>query len=403
MARTHHIFSRRALLKGTAATAATAVAVDMLYGCKSLNSTDAASSSVVVDDSSGTDVLEEYTYDESTVDAASTWSLPLGCVLHPAEGTWIPVTAAGAKASPLITGSALDTSSGTLKTVIAQPISSDSNMEIYDARCSDSAYAWVEINILNRSWKLYGQAFSDGAVTGTASLLWEADSNWDPPALAVSGSKVIWQVQPSTSGSSTKESSHCYLWKTGDSSAKAVIESSGRFGCDISISDGNAILAPRVNASSGTYYGITAYSLSDDMGTVTDQLVLPQSVKPMCATRIGDEFVFSIEANYSTGGLLASMGTYVGHGDGPFLSIGREPFCVSSGKDDTYIVKVRASYYVIDTANESYRVISAVDRSLDYGEYPARMGACDTFVTFATVKDASTGYPSAVTVRTFNL
>ena len=286
MARTRHIFSRRALLKGTAATAATAVAVDMLYGCKSSNSTDAASSSVVADDSSGTDVLEEYTYDESTVDAASTWSLPLGCVLHPAEGTWIPVTAAGAKASPLITGSALDTSSGTLKTVIAQPISSGSNMEIYDARCSDSAYAWVEINILNRSWKLYGQAFSDGAVTGTASLLWEADSNWDPPALAVSGSKVIWQVQPSTSGSSTKESSHCYLWKTGDSSAKAVIESSGRFGCDISISDGNAILAPRVNASSGTYYGITAYSLSDDMGTVTDQLVLPQSVKPMSAQRL---------------------------------------------------------------------------------------------------------------------
>ena len=87
MARTHHIFSRRALLKGTAATAATAVAVDMLYGCKSSSSTDAASSSVVVDDSSGTDVLEEYTYDESTVDAASTWSLPLGCVRQRAPGS----------------------------------------------------------------------------------------------------------------------------------------------------------------------------------------------------------------------------------------------------------------------------------------------------------------------------
>ena len=44
-----------------------------------------------------------------------------------------------------------------------------------------------------------------------------------------------------------------------------------------------------------------------------------------------------------------------------------------------------------------------MDRAVDYGEYPARCGECDLFVTFATVKDADTGYPASVTVRTFRL
>lgn len=402
MSHTPHVFTRRSLFKGAAATAAAAAAIDILAGCSN-KSEETASSPVVVDEGSGTDVLDTYTYDESEVAAAATYTLPLGCVLHPGEGTWVPVTAAGAKASPMITGSALNVSTGTLSTVISEPISSGSNMEIYDARCSDEVYAWVEMNILTREWKLYGQAFSGGSVTGSASTLWEADSNWDPPAIACSGSKVIWQVQPSTSGNKTSETSHCYLWRAGDSSAKAVIDSPGRFGCDISISDGIATLVPRVMSDSGTFYGITAYSVSDDMSTTADQLVLPQSVKPLAATRIGDEFVFSIEASYSTGGLLASMGTYIGHGDGPFLAISREPYCGCAGKDHVYIVKVRASYYLIDTDSETYKVISAVDRSLDYGEYPARAGSCDTFVTFSTVKDATTGYPSNVTVRTYSL
>ncbi len=403
MARSHHLLTRRGFIKGAAATAAAATTVEILAGCSNNSDQATQGNPVVVDEGSGTDVLDSYTYDESEISAAATYTIPLGCVLHPGEGTWVPVTAAGAKASPMITGSAFNTGAGTLSTVIAQPVTSSANMEIYDARCSDEVYAWVEMNILTRDWKLYGQAFSNGAVSGSPSTLWEADSNWDPPAIACSGSKVLWQVQPSTSGNQTSSNSHCYLWRAGDSSAKAVIESQGRFGCDISISDGIATLVPRVKPDEGTYYGITAYSLSDDMATVVDQLVLPQSVRPLCATRIGDEFIFSIEASYSSGGLLASMGTYIGHGDGPFLVVGREPFCVSCGKDHNYIVKVRASYYLIDTDNQTYKVISAADRALDYGEYPARCGTCDTFVSFSTVKDASSGYPSSVCVRTFSI
>ena len=46
---------------------------------------------------------------------------------------------------------------------------------------------------------------------------------------------------------------------------------------------------------------------------------------------------------------------------------------------------------------------SAVDHALDYGDYPARVGECSYFVTYATTKNASTGYPVSVSVRTFDV
>ena len=161
--------------------------------------------------------------------------------------------------------------------------------------------------------------------------------------------------------------------------------------------------APRVRAEEGVFYGITAYSLSDDMATVVDQLVLPQTVRPFRAVRMGDRFAFSIEANYSSGGLLGQMGTYIGTGDGPFVTLVREPSAQVVGKDGVYVIKSRASYFVIDVDRETYSILSATNRCVDYGEYPAREGTSSSFVTFATVKDGETGYPSAVSVRDFAL
>ena len=402
MKRTIHPLTRRGFLKGSAAVGAAIGTVHLLSGCTNTNK-QTNSDPVVVDQQSGNNVLENYEYDETDYTPTSSYTLSLGSVLRPGEGTWVPCITAGAKASPMVTASAFNIDNGNQQVVVPAPITHGSNYEIFDARCSDDAYAWVELNLISHDWKLYGQSFSDGELTGSPSTLWEADSNWDPPALAVSRSKVIWQVQPATSGNQSRSSSNCYLWKTGDSQAQNVVESQGRFGCAPTISDGVVTLVPRVNNDKGAFYGIVAYSLGDDLNTQIDQLVLPQSVRPMSVTRIGDEFAFSIEASYEEGSLLSRMGTYIGHGNGPFIVINREPMAGVAGKDHSYIVKARTSYYVIDTDNQRYRVISAVNRALDFGEYPACVGHCDTFVTFSTVKDPSTGYPASVSVRTFHL
>ena len=292
-----------------------------------------------------------------------------------------------------------------LKEVVKKTVTSTTTSVIYSVACSDSVYAWVELDMITRSWSLFASAFSNGALTGETKTLWQADSNWDPAPVACSGTSVIWQVQPSTSGNKTAETSYCYLWTVGSSDAQAVVESPGRFATTPTVCGDWVVLAPRVRASEGTYYGVTAYTVDDGLKTKVDQIVMPASVKPFRACRMGEKFVVSVEANYSSGGLLGNMGTYIGSSDGSdFLYLSREPFeCAAAGKNGIYFIKSRSSYIVVNANDQTYSVLSSVDRSVDYGEYPARVGECNTFATFSSVKDATTGYPASVIVRTFPL
>ena len=68
-----------------------------------------------------------------------------------------------------------------------------------------------------------------------------------------------------------------------------------------------------------------------------------------------------------------------------------------------FIVKSRASYFVINLRKSTYNILTAANRCVDYGEYPARGGRVNEFLTFATVKDEASGYPAAVVVRSFGL
>ena len=397
--------TRRGLFRAGVASAATATTIGLLSGCR--HKGDEASDPVVVDERSATNILAEdtsYTEVDLSLQELNSWTFDNGLVLRQSAGSWVPGLAPGSSALPVVKAVALSPSSGTLADVVTNLTMGDEpNMTIYDVRCSDKVYAWIEMDMLKRVWNLYAQGFSNGAVSGSVSTLWQGDSDWDPPLFAVHDDAVIWQVMPAISGSKTTEHSFCYLWHLGDHDAQAVVESPGRFAAPPAVSGSTITLAPRVRASEGQYYGITAYSLNDDLETVIDQLVLPQSVRPFRAVRMGDRFAFSVEANYSSGGLLGQMGTYIGMGDGPFITLVREPAAQVAGTNDLFIIKSRASYFVVDTARETYSILTATNRCVDYGEYPASEGICTQFVTFATVKDATTGYPSTVSVRSFAL
>lgn len=394
--------TRRGFIKTAALGSAAAAAVSVLSGC-SHASDEEASDPVVVDEDSAEDILSTFEEVECPLVVENAWELPLGNVLHPADGTWIPVTTAGSSATPMVKASVLSLASGQLAEVVSAPFQEGATKVIYDARCSDYVYAWIELDLATRDWALYAAPFSAGALSGDVRTLWEADANYDPAPFAVSERSVIWQVQPSTSGSKTTESSRCYLWHSGDSEAQAVVESSGRFATSPTISGDAVVLTPRVRADEGVYYGVTAYSLSDDLATRLDQLVMPQSVRPFRATRVGDRFLVSVEASYGSGGLLGQMGTYIGTADSGFFRLNREPSEGGCGNGDVIVIKGTASYFVIDLANRQYSTLLATDRSVDYGEYPARAGNCDLFVSFSTVKDADSGYPASVSVRTFRL
>lgn len=399
--------TRRGFFRTAAATGVVAATIPVLGGCKNPVEDVIPSDPVIVEEDAATTILGEdgaYTYIEREFESKGEWQLPLGNVPHEGEGTWLPVTTAGASAMPMVKCSALSLESGELTEVVANPITPNSpNVVIYDARCSDSAYAWVELDTLTKAWSLYAASFSNGALSGAPNTLWQGDADWDPPRFAVTGNKVIWQVMPSLNGNKTSEMSHCYLWRTGASDATDVVESLGRFATAPSVSNGTVTLTPRVRNEEGTYYGITAYSLSDDLSTIVDRLVMPENVRPFHAVRMGDVFALSVEASYGYGGLLGSMGTYIGTAEGNFASVPLEPFANVAGKDGLFVVKSRASYYVVDTKQQGYTFLSAANRCVDYGEYPARVGETDTFVTFSTIKDVDTGYPASVLVRAFAL
>ena len=403
MAREHNI-TRRGMLRATMAAGISLVALDTLAGCANGPQNEPVSDPVVVDSDSATSVLEGYVEVDNRLEPTNTWTLPLGSVIHPAEGTLRPVMGFGDTSGQMCKASVLSLESGTLTDLVTEPLTSEPNWVIFDARCSDGVFSWVELNMLTRDWRLYAQRMKSAALEGTAALLWEGNADYEPPSIACTGNRVIWQVMPSLLGTKTTEHSFCYLWELGNEKAVAVVESPGRFAIAPTVSSGTVTLAPRVRADEGIFYGITAYDLADNMKTVVDQLVLPKSVRPFRASRIGDDFVFSIEANYGSGGLLGNMGTYVGTGDGPFVSVPLEPAAGACGTTKgTLVVKSRASYFIIDTNELRYSVLLAQDRSLDYGEYPASEGEVSTLVTYTTVKDKETGYPSLVTVRTFDL
>lgn len=392
------------MLRATAAAGISLVTLDALAGCANDAGNQPVSDPVVVDSDAATSVLEGFVEVDNRLEHTHLWTLPLGSVLHPAEGVLRPVIGFGDTSGQMCKASVFSIETGTLIDLVGEPLTNEPNWVVFDARCSDTAFAWVELNMLTRVWRLYAQRLKDGALEGTAALLWEGDADYEPPMMACTGDRVIWQVMPSLLGTKTTEHSFCYLWQLGSEKAVAVVESPGRFAIAPTVSSGTVTLAPRVRADEGVFYGITAYDLADDMKTTVDQLVLPKSVRPFRASRIGDDFVFSIEANYGSGGLLGNMGTYVGTGDGPFVSVPLEPAAGACGTaKGTLVVKSRASYFVIDINELRYSVLLAQDRSLDYGEYPASEGEVSTLVTYTTIKDKETGFPASVTVRTFDL
>lgn len=396
-------FSRRSFFKGAAATGAGLAAISVMSGCTHTSKTNEDAAPLEVDEKSGTSVTDSYAAVEPWLTEVANYTLPIGNVLFPAEGTWIPMLTAGESASPMVKGSALNSQTGETAVVVGTQKDTSPSVVIYDVRMSDEVYAWLELNMDTRVWSLYAQACKAGKLEGEATKLWDADANWEPAPFACSGKKVLWQVMPSTKGTKTREFSYAYIWTLGDTEATRAVESQGRFATRPSISGGLAILTPRVRVDEGTYYGATAYKMSDNLATKIDQLTLPVSVKPFRASRIDNKFMISIEASYQSGGLLGQMGTYFADSNGEnVVFLNREPSELAAGKGSTVIVKNRASYLVCDMEGDKYSSLIAQDRSVDYGEYPAREGECDNFITFSTVKDANTGYPANVHVRVFN-
>ena len=395
--------SRRQAIKTVAVGSACLWTASKLSGCKQ----DVASQKaepVVVGDGQSLDILKKYKEVDFDYERTSYWELPLGCVFKTGYGNWLPVITSGNVASCMTKACAFTQASGSLVDVVDKTVSKGPNWVIYDVSCSDFIYAWVELDMLSHAWNLYAAPFEGGKI-GEPSVLWKSDDKYDPPSIQCVDRRILWQVMPNPTKDKKTEFSHCYLWTVGDSEAKPVVESKGRFATGIAVSGSNVILCPRADSADGIInYGMTVYSLDDNFETVVDKLVLPSPIKPMYCSYIDNRFVFSVEAPYQSGGLFSGMGTYIGKDEGPYIVLAREPFAAVAGNGKgVYIIKSRSSYFVVDTNKKAYSILASYDNCVDYGEYPVSSGLISSFITFSTVKDTETGYPSYVAVRAFEI
>lgn len=391
--------SRRAFTAGTLAAGAGLAAIT-LTSCSDNNDDSTGEPQVVTDDSQIVDVIEDYENVDNTLAATGSWSLPLGTMLFHTGGVWAAAMLTPESARQVNTLGVLSLSSGNLFTLVEEP-TQGATYGFFDVRCSGQVMAWVEVDYATRAWALIAQGFSDGTLTGSAVKLDEGDVDWEPARFTVWESSVIWQKMPLATGSKSAEDSHCYLWSLGDSEGTELWTSHGRFATAPRVSAGILTIAPRVR-DEGTYYGMTAIDLTDSDRPRRAQLVLPRGVAPFDATYINEQFVFSIEASYNGVGSLGNMGTFMGNEGGPYLYVRREPLACASAHGSRYVVKSRASHFIVDTEAKTYAVLTAPDRSIEYGDWPASEGDTDMLLTYATVRNEQ-GLPASVTARVFAL
>ena len=393
-------FSRRSLFRGAAAATAALAAVS-LVGCGSDGGSDKVSGEpqVITDDSKITDVVEEYKNVDNTLAAQFAWDIPLGTVPFHSGGAWAALLEAPSSARSINTLGIISLASGARTTLISEP-TKGAAYGFHDVRCGETVYAWIEMNYATGDWALLAQELTNGALSADAVELDHGDADWEPARFAVAEGRVIWQKMPLASGSKRAEFSHCHAWAFGDAKAKDLYESPGRFATWPRVSGGYLTVTPRVNTEDGTFYGLTAIDLSN--GKTVDQLVMPQNVSPFEAVYMNGVFAFSVEANYGYGGSLGNMGTFIGREGGPFVYLSREPLAGVAGKGSRYLIKARSSHFVVDTDARTYAVLTAPDKAIDYGDYPASEGETDRFVTYATVRGED-GLPAAVQLRVFPL
>lgn len=394
--------TRRRFTLGGIAAAATAALAGTLSGCGDGQGSDDTSGEpqVIKDDSKIVSVLEQYKAADVSLEAASTWTLPLGTLLYHSEGTWAAAMMAPESAQHANTLGVLSLLSGDLTTLIDTP-TKGGLYRFYDVRCSDNVFAWIEMDYADSKWALMAQSVSAAKLSGKPVELDSGNKDYDPPLFTVTSSSVIWYKMPSTTGSKTAAASRCYRRGVSDASATTIWKSTGRFACRPRVSGGVLTISPRVRNSEGVYYGLTALDTANNFNRVA-QLVLPTAVKPFEVEYMNGKFAFSVEAAYDGVGSLGKMGTFIGKEGGPYIYLGREPLASVAGKGGRYFIKSQSSHFLVDTSAKTYGTLLSPDRSLDYGDYPASEGTTDRFLTYATIRNDQ-GIPENVIARLFSL
>lgn len=397
--RTNPLISRRAFIAGAVGVGAVAaVAGSGVYlnhraeqqAANAVTSLDVPKSAVTLV-TSAYEQIEDYT---TRMQNSLTVELPYGSLIYATDDAVAACLIPTNGAAPLNTVSLLTLGGGQEIPLLEGAVGMNEGYEIYDVRASSSGIIWVEADILDNIWRVYGATLqSDSYTLGEAMLLDEGDASlYETPTLGVVGTFGFWQVLPKLGGEAITEDSLFKRTVFGSGNAEVVYTSHGRMATPpYSCADG-VVICPRVDTS-GIYYQLTY--LDAATGTVEDTLVLPASMKPLEAAYGPTGFAFSLDAWYQYEEGLDSIGTYTpvslpgtdteAYDSASWICYDRAPTAPPAWCAGNLIVKSRYSVVGVDTAAQQTFVLDVDSGADTYGEYLATTGDRGSIVTFTNI------------------
>jgi hypothetical protein len=345
----------------------------------------------------------------------ASYELPVGSLLYQDSDRFATVLMPGATSDVLIALATLDLDSGVVATVMERAVEDASRYCIYDARANDQVIIWVESEMTQGKWKVYGARF-EGGVRGEPFLLDSGGAGYEAPQLCVHGPRVYWTVMPDPLGAASAEDS---LLKTasfvslaagagagagaggvardGQDLVRTLYVSHGRMTTCPQAADGIITIVPRVNTDA-VRYQMTA--LHADTGQVADVALLPSGLRLSDCVHLAGAFSFCIEANYDYAGGLRYFGTYQQLQDGNVFYANKVPSSPPVSSGGCLMIKSTKNVVGFDMARRRFFILDKLDDSADYGDVLAGSGLRQRLVVYTTVT-SRTSAESSVRVRVF--
>ncbi len=232
--------------------------------------------------------------------------LPYGTLVFSNDNTVAACLQPTDEANPLCQVALLNLSSGQCPTVLSQAVGHADGFEIYDVRACTGGMVWLEADILDGLWRVYG-ATSDGSSIGEPFCLEEGTSTWEMPSLAACGGFAWWQMNPDPNGPDKTKRSVLKRAAFGSDQVEEIYSSPARMNTPLYATQDGLVISPRVEGAS-SYTQLTY--LSALTGQVVDALALPSTMRPFEAGYGPTGFHFCFNAIYETGKGIRNLGTY---------------------------------------------------------------------------------------------
>ncbi|MCF0104213.1 MAG: twin-arginine translocation signal domain-containing protein [Eggerthellaceae bacterium] len=278
-------------------------------------------------------------------------------------------------------------------TVVERAINYNKSFEIFDARANDNGLVWVEANILDNHWILYGAELNS---TGGISSPVELDSSRNDkqmPAICVAGNYAFWQLQPIDSSSAQE----CMLKKSSfnRNNTELVYSSKVQFACPPYPAKFGVVVCPRAATSSVIYQ--PTY-IDWQANKIIDQLNLPSPIKPLLATYGTNGFSFCLDQIYKGSDGIGQLGTYTpvilgsdkNYNSTDWFRFTKTPVAAPVDCGSYYVVKSHSSICCIDFRKMNYFQIDPPVGCESYGDFIIQSGIVDHLVYTANVNHIKT-------------